>query len=163
MLSLVASGGQTLWPFFIRMRLDPDRMDLRLSFWTSMASFAGLGAALAIGIVALGPQVATWMLHSQVTVPIALMASFGLLLLVHASYYPTGMLLTDPAGLRLQAKLSIVMLGCNLALSLYFAHLIGAPGPALGSALSILLCMWLPGLSAAVVKVREAGVKMVAA
>ena len=82
------------------------------------------------------------------------MASFGLLIVVHASYYPSGMLLTDPPGLRLQAKTSVAMLVINVPLSYALAKEVGAAGPALGSAIAILGCMWVPGVLEAMRRLR---------
>jgi O-antigen/teichoic acid export membrane protein len=161
-LSVLASGGQSLWPIFTRARLTSPST-LRRPFLVGMATFTAVGLGLAAVLVALGPVVGTWMLRSHATVPISLMASFGLLIVVHASYYPSGMLLTDPTGLRLQAKTSVAMLVLNVPLSYLLAKRIGAAGPALGSAIAIAVCMWLPGVLEAIHRLRVPARQLVTA
>ncbi len=161
LLSVISSGGLALWPIFVRARLRDDA-NVRRPFLSGMAAFSALGLLLAAGLVLFGPTLGTWMLRSDVAVPVSLMAGFGLLLVVHASYYPSGMLLTDPAGLRLQAKTSVAMLALNLPLSFVLASRIGAAGPALGSAVSIMFCMWVPGVRAALSRLAAPARQLVA-
>ena len=144
MLAVVASSGQSLWPLFARARAQaPDR--LRGLFVQACRTFIGLGLVLAVGLIVLGPRVATWTVHAEVIVPIGVMSAFALLLFVQSLYYPTGMLLMDQQGLRLQAITSVAMAIVNVCLSVCLASRLGASGPILGSTLSILVCMGLPG------------------
>ena len=153
MLAVVASSGQSLWPLFARARTQaPDR--LRSLFLQACRTFVGLGLVLAAGLVVLGPKIATWTVHAQVIVPIGVMGAFALLVFVQALYYPTGMLLMDQQGLRLQAVTSVAMAVVNVCLSVYLATRLGAAGPILGSALSILVCMGLPGFRLARKRIR---------
>ena len=162
LLSVISSGGQSLWPIFVRARLR-SAASIRRPFVVGTMAFSALGLALAVALVVVGPALGTWMLRSGAAVPVSLMVSFGLLLVVHASYYPSGMLLTDAGGLRLQAKTSVAMLVVNLPLSLVLAGRLGAPGPALGSAISIAACMWVPGVVVALRRVRVSTAELVAA
>jgi O-antigen/teichoic acid export membrane protein len=161
MLSLVSTGGQSLWPIFVRARLKSAAGEVRRSFIVAIVGLTAFGITLALVLAAIGPRVGTWMLRSGAAVPLSLMASFALLLVVLAAHYPSGMLLTDPAGLRFQAKTSVAMLGMNLVLSIVLTQRLGAPGPALGSAISVAVCLWLPSLAVAVRRVGQSRAELV--
>ena len=160
-LSLVSAGGQSLWPIFVRTGLASLGGNLRRQFFTALTGLVAFGVVLGVALVLVGPSIGTWMLRSGAAVPVGLMASFAAVLIVLSAHYPGGMLLTDSAGLRFQAKASVAMLMMNVALSLVLARRLGAAGPVLGSAISVALCMWLPTLRSALHRLAASGRKSV--
>ena len=161
LLSVISSGGQSLWPIFVRARLRSPESDVRRPFLRAVVAFVSLGLASGLALVVFGPWLGTWMLRSQLSVPVSLMASLGLLLVAQASCYPPGMLLTDPAGLRFQAKTASAMLLLNIPLSVLLASHLGAPGPVLGSVISIAVCLWLPGMLMSLRRLRRPTMEMI--
>lgn len=65
---------------------------------------------------------------------------------VQAIKYPLGMYMTDATGLRFQVLPIVLMVPLNLALSWALIAPLGAAGPILGSAISVLLCQVAPNL-----------------
>jgi O-antigen/teichoic acid export membrane protein len=153
-LALISSGGMSLWPAFMRLGATNPQL-LKREYRRAQAAFTLLGACLAVGLLLVGPLVGTWMMHGEVTVSATLMGSFALLVLVHATYYPSGMLLMDERGLRLQAVTSGTMAVVNVAASIWLAGLIGPSGPVVASAAAIGICMWVPGYLAARRRVED--------
>jgi O-antigen/teichoic acid export membrane protein len=144
-LAVVASSGQSLWPVFARTRGSRPRQALRAQLVKATWAFAGMGVIGGLILAVAGPAVATWLVHGELAVSLGVMASFGVLLVVHATYYPTGMLLMDAPGLRLQAATSVAMAAVNVVLSVFLAKQLGAAGPIIASAVAIVLCMAVPG------------------
>lgn len=141
--ALVAAAALPLWRVFSRHRhtstKTPRRNLLRLT-----AYFSAGGLGIGVLLVTAGPTVASWMLHGRAEVGPGLMAAFSVLVLTHAVNYPVAMWLSDPAGLRFQAVLAVLMAGVNLAASVPLAHLLGPIGPVLASAGAHFLCVTVP-------------------
>ena len=143
-LGLIWAAGMSLWPVFARRRNNQPVS--RHELLTLTGVFSSVGALLAVVLIAAGPWAAHFVSKGQIHVGYGVFVAFGALLLVHASYFPTGMLLTDPSGLRFQAVTSVFMLVVNLLVSAVLALSLGAPGPILGSVLAIVVAMEIPGL-----------------
>lgn len=144
LLGLVGAAGMSLWPMFARRRAHEPviRHELiRLTF-----IFALVGIVLAVLLVAVGPWVADFVSNGRIDVSRGVFAAFGMLLIVTASWYPTGMLLTDRDGLRFQAVIHVVMMFINLVASAVLARRIGAAGPVIGSVVALFIAVWVPGL-----------------
>jgi O-antigen/teichoic acid export membrane protein len=142
--SLLSFGGQSLWPVFARLRTEGLPGAGRRSLVGAMRSFAIGGGVLAVGLVVLGPWVSSLTTAGEAPASYGTMAAFGALLLAFALYWPVGMYCTDAPGLRLQAMATWGMAAANLPLSIIFARTWGAAGPALASAVTIVVFMCLP-------------------
>jgi O-antigen/teichoic acid export membrane protein len=144
LFGLVGAAGVSLWPMFARRRAQQPVLRQELIRLTVV--FAGVGVLLALAIVAAGPWVAHFVSKGKIDVGYQVFGAFGLLLVVHASWFPTGMLLTDRAGLRFQAMASVVMMVINVPASAVLAYRLGAAGPILGSVGATVIAMWVPGV-----------------
>jgi O-antigen/teichoic acid export membrane protein len=143
LFGLVGAAGMSLWPMFARRRSSQPVARHELIRLT--AAFTLLGLLLAVLLVAAGPWIAPFVSKGKIDVGYGVFFAFGLLLVVQASWFPTGMLLTDRDGLRFQAAASVAMMVINVPASAVLTQRIGAAGPILGSAGAIFLAMWLPG------------------
>jgi O-antigen/teichoic acid export membrane protein len=144
LFGLVGAAGMSLWPMFARRR--EHQAATRQELVRLTVAFAGVGVLLAVVMVAVGPWVAQFVSKGKIDVDYGVFAAFGLLLVVQASWFPTGMLLTDPEGLRFQAVTHVVMMVINLIASAVLAVRIGAVGPIIGSVGSLVIAVWVPGV-----------------
>jgi O-antigen/teichoic acid export membrane protein len=144
LFGLIAVAGMSLWPMFARRRAqEPVGRDEMIRLWVV---FTLVGLMLAVALVVAGPWIAQFVSKGKIDVSSGVFAAFGLLLVVQASWFPTGMLLTDRDGLRFQAVLHVAMLIINVPVSAFLAHRIGAAGPILGSAGALVIALWIPGV-----------------
>jgi len=141
---LVGAAGMTLWPSFARRR--GHQPVLRQEWKKLTLIFSLLGAILALLLVAIGPWVAQFVTKGKLNIGYGVFGSFGLLLVVQASWFPSAMLLTDHAGLKFQAVTHVVMMIANVGASAVLAHYIGAAGPVIGSVGASFFAVWLPGM-----------------
>jgi O-antigen/teichoic acid export membrane protein len=144
LFGLVGAAGMSLWPIFARRRANQpvERHEIiRLT-----VVFGLVGVLLAGTMVAVGPWVAQFVSKGKIDVGFGVFACFGLLLVVQASWFPCGMLLTDRDGLRFQALTHVVMMAFNLAVSAVLAQRIGAAGPVIGSVGALVIAVWIPGV-----------------
>lgn len=144
LLGLIGAAGMSLWPIFARRRAH--HPVARRELIKLVAAFALVGLILAVLLVALGPWVAHFVSKGKIEVGYGVLVAFGVLLVVQASWFPTGMLLTDRDGLRFQAVTHVVMVLINLAASAVLAHFIGAAGPVIGSVGALAIAVWVPGV-----------------
>jgi len=144
LFAMVGAAGLSLWPVFARRRaLDPLT---RHELIKMVTVFAVVGLILAVLLVAAGPSVAHFVSKGQIEVARGVLVAFGVLLVVQASWFPTGMLLTDREGLRFQAVIHVIMMVLNLGVSAVLAHLIGAAGPVIGSVGALVVAVLVPGM-----------------
>jgi O-antigen/teichoic acid export membrane protein len=144
LFAMVGAAGLSLWPVFARRRaLDPLA---RHELIKLVIVFAVVGLILAVLLVAAGPSVAQFVSKGEIEVGRGVLAAFGALLVVHAAWFPTGMLLTDRAGLRFQAVILVIMMILNLGVSAVLAHFIGAAGPVIGSVGTLVVAVLVPGM-----------------
>lgn len=143
-LAVVSVTGQFLWPRFAAKRVTGGESAARaelMRVWR-IAAIAGVVTACAFALsLNLGVRILT---AGRLHVGSGVSLAFAATLLVHAVYYPLGMYLTTPIGLKFQAVSSVVMAVVNVALSLMLAGVMGAAGPILASAIAIAVCMLLP-------------------
>ena len=140
---LVGAAAMSLWPMFARRRSQ--RPVARYELIRLSTLFALVGLILAVLLVAAGPWVAQFVSKGRIEVSYGVLVSFGLLLVVNAAWFPTGMLLTDRDGLRFQAVICVVMMVINVPVSALLAHQIGAAGPVLGSVGAMVVAICVPG------------------
>jgi O-antigen/teichoic acid export membrane protein len=141
--AIVVAAGQGLWPVFTRRRNSQDGLT-RENILRAVAAFCGVGACLAIALVALGPPITSWATHGDAAASHYLMATFGLLLFATAVQYPGGVFLLDPEGARFQARWAFLMALANLPAAFALARWIGPAGVVLASATLSLAMMSLP-------------------
>ena len=133
--SLIAASGGSLWPVFARRRTVGAVTGGDVARTT--AGFAGVGLLLSAAMILIGPLLVRFMARDAVEVPWHLFWAFAALLLLVAMWIPTGMVLTDPQGLRIQAGLVIGQVIINIPLSIVLAARWGAIGPVVASAVAI--------------------------
>jgi O-antigen/teichoic acid export membrane protein len=133
--SLIAASGGSLWPIFARRRTlgNVTRGDVA----RTTAGFTGIGLLLSASLIVLGPVLVRFMARGAVVIPSELYWAFACVLLLIAMWIPTGMVLTNPTGLRVQAGLVIGQVVLNIPLSIALASRLGAVGPVIASVLAI--------------------------
>jgi hypothetical protein len=105
-------------------------------------SFVFGAAALLAGLAmaAASPWLADLASGGRITLGWGLVATFVVFMSLQGVKYPGGMFLTDAAGMRFQALMSLVLLPVNLAISWTAAPVLGAAGVVLGSVVGVLTC-----------------------
>lgn len=146
-LSVVAVAGTALWPVFARQRAD-GRIG-REAFVKVVAAFLGAGVLLGTALAFGGPFVGGLIGGHAVTESARLYMWFGAILVITAVHYPGGMLLTDAAGLRFQAALTVVMAAANVLLSIPLSRALGAVGPVIASFATLTAIVVVPVLARA--------------
>jgi O-antigen/teichoic acid export membrane protein len=144
-MGLLSVAGLPLWVLFAHQRDTADQPGRRKLM--ALTAYFGLGGlVVGLGLILIGPTVGSWMMHDRTEVGTGLIAAFAALLVAQAVNYPASMWLTDATGLRFQAIRVSIMATANLALSIPLAHLLGAPGPVLASAIALIVAVLIPTL-----------------
>lgn len=141
-LQAIAAGGVALWPIYARARAT---RDIR-SPMKPMLLFTAAGLMLALGLAFLSGWIAWFVSDGKIRLDFWLVAGFVAFVVVQAAKYPLGMYMTDKKGLRFQVWPILVMVPANLGLSWWLIGVVGAGGPIIGSAVTVLLCQVLPNL-----------------
>lgn len=127
--SIAQAAGQSLWGEFAGARA---RQESGLAeFVAGVKIVAVVGAVGSVGLVMLGPWISGLAVGDAVPLPHELFWVLGLTVLVQALYIPSGMYLTDAAGLRFQAAMAVLMGGFVLSTSIWLAGTLGAVGVSL--------------------------------
>ncbi|WP_235984977.1 lipopolysaccharide biosynthesis protein [Actinomyces trachealis] len=129
-----------MWPQFAKARaqgrvVSPFKPTL-------IFTLGGLIGALAMA--ALTPWAADKLSDGLIIIPTVLIASWVLDVVVEAAKQPITMYMTSPQGLQFQMWPVLLLIPANLALSYLLIKPLGAAGPLLGSALTILFFQLLP-------------------
>lgn len=136
----IIAGGLALWPVFARDRaIGKVRSPMPISgIFGGVSLLLGLAAAL----------IAPWLVHfvsaGKLDLSSAVLACFVGLVVVNAVKYPLDMYMTDARGLRAQLIPVLMLLPVNVGLTWLLIPLLGAAGPILATAVSVLLCQLLP-------------------
>ncbi len=141
--AVISTAGTAMWPIFAARRITGSGRDLLTK---AVPVFAALGLLAAITLGIAGPVGAELLAGEALDVSEVVFLAFAVLLFVQAVHYPAGTYLTDEPGLSFQASCVAVMLPANLVLSYVLAREIGAAGPVLASACTILSIQALPAL-----------------
>ncbi len=140
--SICAAAGPMLVPGFARRRPDAAAS---LALWErSVGGFGGAGLVCALGLFAAGPFAADLLSGGRITVPVQLIAAFGVLLLVRCVHLPSDLLLTTPNEMRWQAWCALNMAGMGLLGGYLLAPDYGAVGVVLAAAGAVLVTQVLP-------------------
>lgn len=139
-LQTVSAGGVALWPYFARAR---SRGAVRSPFAVT-GVFVLVAASLAGALCVLLPWLVDFVADGRITLDRPIVLGFVAFVVVQAAKYPLGMYMTDVRGLRFQVPPILLMVPLNIGLSWWWVGELGAAGPILGSAVSVLLCQVLP-------------------
>lgn len=131
---VITAAGAALWPVFARARARHTSHES--SPLPIAAGFAGAAGAACVVIGLASPWLARIASGGDITVPLSMVMAFTAYLVCQGVQYPLGTFLTDAEGLRYQAALIVMMVPCNLGLSIVLAEHLGAPGPVIGSAVT---------------------------
>ena len=133
--ALVSAAGFTLWPRFAAARKrGVDESPVTLS-----VGFGVIAAGLAAGVSVLSGWLAAFASGGLISLSAPLLLAFAAWMTIQAFQYPYGMYLTDRTGLRFQALFVTLMVPFNVGSSWVLAGQVGAVGPVVGSAVSVLL------------------------
>ena len=139
-LQTISASGVALWPIFARFRARGEvRSPAKLSLL-----FLAFSLALAAVVAFLSPWIAAFVSGGSITLSPAVLVSFCLFVVVQSVKYPLGMYMTDKRGLRFQVLPTVAMVPVTVGLSWYLIGVIGAAGPALATAVAVLLCQIAP-------------------
>jgi O-antigen/teichoic acid export membrane protein len=142
--SVVVAAGLAMWPVFSANR--EDRQSGARTFRRCMTLFGGLALVLGCCLALAGAWAADIVSGGRLELSFFLLVCFGAVLFFQTCQLVPGMFLTDLAGLRWQALCVGVMAVLNVSLSWWLAGALGAPGPLIGTAISVCLAQLLPGL-----------------
>lgn len=135
---VVNAGGVALWPIFAKARAEGDTTSTsptRLS-----VGFGAAASVICLVLALLAPWLTTLASGGTVHLSVLLITAFAVFMVFQAVKFPLGMYMTDPRGLRFQAYMIVLLLPVNLGVSWVLAIHIGAAGPVIGSAISVVLC-----------------------
>jgi O-antigen/teichoic acid export membrane protein len=139
---VTSAAGMALWPIFAKARArgQSERQSAR----QMSVAFAVTAGCACLALAAASPWLSSIATGGQVHMSWWLVLAFSVFMTLQAAKFPLGMFMTDAAGLRFQALMSLVLLPLNLGLSIPLAIRWGAAGPVVGSALSVLVCQVIP-------------------
>jgi O-antigen/teichoic acid export membrane protein len=140
-VALVTAASQPLWPMYARARRDgvpgPNLLKISLLFCAGATLICAVLVALADP---LGHVIGGKSMRVGTLLPVAA----ALTVMIQALVAPLAMKLTDPAGLRVIATWNVLAIPVNLTLSILLAKSLGAPGPLVGTAITMLAVQGLP-------------------
>jgi O-antigen/teichoic acid export membrane protein len=143
LLALLVAAAQPLWPMFAKARSQgtppPSMAKVALGF-------GGIALAACALIVPVADRVGTVVGGESVQLGLLLPAANGLVVILQVVALPMGMALMYPPAITFLAWCATLALPVNLALSIFLADALGAPGPLLGSVVSATLVQLVPGL-----------------
>lgn len=134
------AAATAMWPQFAKAR-SQGRL---VSPFKPVAVFAAGGLVAALAMALLAPWVAGVLSDGLITLPAVLIWTWVLNVVVEAAKQPIAMYMTSPAGLQFQMWPVLVLIPANLWLSYVLIQPLGAAGPLLGSALTILVVQLVP-------------------
>ncbi|MCH1882712.1 oligosaccharide flippase family protein [Agrococcus sp. ARC_14] len=138
---LVLAAGLALWPIYSRKRhLGELRRGPAPMAWL----FAGSVAVATALVWLLEDPIFAFITDGQIDVSGFTVLAFGLMVTCVAGVYPLGMFIMDKPGIRFQVVPTLSMALGSLALSIWLAPVLGAPGPPLGNAVALLVCQIVP-------------------
>lgn len=138
---VVAAGGLALWPLFTRGRA---RGTLTRGPFLIAALFAAGAAVICALVWAVSPWLFAFITDGSLQVSGETVVAFGLMVVCQAALYPLGMFLMDEAGIRFQMIPVALMTVSTIALALTITPALGAAGPVLANAASVLVFQVIP-------------------
>lgn len=138
---VVAAGGLALWPLFTRSR---SRGTLTRGPYAIAALFAAGAAVICALVWAVSPWLFGFITDGTIDVAGTTVLAFGLMVVCQAALYPLGMFLMDEAGIRFQMIPVALMTISTIVIALLITPALGAPGPVLANAFSVLVFQIVP-------------------
>lgn len=138
---VVAAGGLALWPLFTRSR---SRGTLTRGPFAIAALFAAGAAVICALVWAVSPWLFGFITDGALEVSGETVVAFGLMVVCQAALYPLGMFLMDEAGIRFQMIPVALMTVSTVALALLITPTLGAGGPVIANAASVLVFQVVP-------------------
>lgn len=138
---VVAAGGLALWPLFTRSR---SRGTLTRGPYLIAALFAAGAAVICALVWAVSPWLFGFITDGTIDVAGTTVLAFGLMVVCQAALYPLGMFLMDEAGIRFQMIPVALMTISTIVIALLITPALGAPGPVLANAFSVLVFQVVP-------------------
>lgn len=133
--SVVSAAGLTLWPYYAKARSE----NAYVSPFAASFLFAGGSAALCVAVIVVSPWLFSILSGGAISVSLPTLLTLSFLTTVQAFLYPMTMFLMDKNGLRFQLAPAALMTLMALTLSALLIPSIGAAGPGISTAVSILL------------------------
>jgi O-antigen/teichoic acid export membrane protein len=156
---VLSTAGASLWPIFAGDRVKSAEHRRNEGLWLGMVAAFGITAIAASAVlVAVGPWVAHLVSGGKIVLSEQLLLAMSLLLVIQAIHLPSGMFLTDEAGLRFQAFCIVIMVSVNIAVSWWAAGRYGAIGPVIGSIVAVGGVQLVPSVLKVARRYREAEV-----
>lgn len=140
-LALLSATGLSLWPMYAKKRYRGERSRP----WPMVWSFSATAAIGSVVLLLVSPLLTKYVGGNKIDLPLVLIACLAVSFVVQAAQLPLGMYMMHGSGPKIQALLLVVMFALKFALSAALIPLVGAGGPALGTAIAIFLCQVLPG------------------
>lgn len=141
-IQTVAAAGVALWPVFAKARSQQQVV----SPARPTVIFLGLGLAGGLAMALCSPWLVGFVGSGKIELSQPLIWGYVVFATLQAAKYPAGMYMTDHRGLRFQVLPIFIMVPLNLGLSWWLIYLVGAGGPIIGSAISVLICQVIPNL-----------------
>lgn len=138
---VIAAGGLALWPLFTRSR---SRGTLKRGPYAISAAFAVGAAAICAAVWLVSPWLFSFITSGTLEVAGATVLGFGLMVVCQAALYPLGMFLMDDAGIRFQMIPVALMTVSTIVVALLITPALGASGPVLANAGSVLVFQIVP-------------------
>ncbi len=136
----IAAAGLALWPIYAKARTG---RVVRSPIGMAAGFLAG-GLLIASGLAVVLPSITPVLSDGKISLSPWLVWSFVAFAGAQAAKYPLGMYMTDLPGLRFQVLPIMILVPLNLGISWALIAPLGAAGPVLGSALSVVFCQVLP-------------------
>jgi O-antigen/teichoic acid export membrane protein len=125
-MALIIAAAQPLWPMYTRARTQGERgPELNKVF----LAFGGGTLVCGTGLVLFADPVGRFIGGDRIDLGYFLPVVAALVMCLLAIAYPLSMSLVDPAGARFVAVCSVLTVPANLAMSIWLAGSLGAPGP----------------------------------
>lgn len=140
-LALLSATGLSLWPHFAKKRFRGETTGP----WPMMFAFASAAVLGSLVLFCLSPWLANLVGGDRIELSVSLILCLASSFIVQAAQLPIGMYMMHGSGPKIQALLLVLMFALKFVLSVAFIPSLGAGGPALGTAIAILVCQILPG------------------
>lgn len=141
-MQTISAAGVTLWPMFAKARSSQQL----LSPMRPTLIFLGLGVAGGLAMALFSPWLVGFVGSGKIALSAPLLWGYVVFASLQAAKYPAGMYMTDHRGLKFQVAPILIMVPLNLGLSWWLISVVGAGGPIIGSAISVLICQVIPNL-----------------
>jgi O-antigen/teichoic acid export membrane protein len=143
MIALVAATAQPLWPIYTNARSQgrPGPSLLKV-----LAMFCAGAIVFGVVLTAVARPVGHLIGGTHIQLGFGLATAGALTVLTAAVSYPVAMSLMDSDGVRFVGLMTVVAVPLNIALSIWLANVLDAPGPLLGSCIVGILIQSIPAL-----------------